>query len=728
MDSRVVVTYKRKRLFSRRDHSHINLHSDTPLGISESKTAANVDKNDEPIAESRLQNKDKEFEKRQEHVKDKDGENLAQCGNCGSQYSSQCSECAAKRQKLFSGCTKQQDCSDSQKITSNPKVLLEGSQSHAEEKSTDNQSQSLSFVKSGSECEDKSKETFSDELQDKCSSLCNNLNTQKPKLGSTLITFCRRSKRNREVAAQDIASGSKKPLSASCSVDLKNEKIANLANPFIGNEEKDSRLKTSSLQGQVCTDVQDNYHVNQLDVRSQSLSIEDLNTQKMPSDVSVKKDSPSLLDLSISPPAARDIDCNLPLDCGSDENHLPGPSGVVHNSLCSTSKIKENTPTLQLQSTENVYPVRAIVDKGKSPVDPLPFSTGTSSKNNYLQLFPENRTNHAPELANDPEKTTFFVGSQESRSHLKPSSVQSSRFHGFSLQPNPMVNSHHPCYSSSYGWPNVNLQSREAFQDFLHSTSQPFSREKMMLDSILTRARAVKGNGSTYLNKFESLPTTWSEEELDCLWIGVRRHGKGNWDAILRDQRLNFLPWKTTRDLAERWQEEQYKLVHGMPVSQVKYPSPSDFINIQANRHLQKPVPHPGPLLSPYGHFGKFSWGLFNPSESNTMVQDESSLPHWLREAFEVPQGQWGPTQSLVSSVCHSGTSHLNNRYVDIERRKTEPHNGGKAPCVDNTPLLIRRRKNEGNERRVNKEDDLIVIPSDASSEETISDDRSIRL
>lgn len=61
MGSKVVVTYKRKRLFSRSDHSHVNLHSDTLSEILKSKTSDNFHKHEGPIAEYILQNKDREF-------------------------------------------------------------------------------------------------------------------------------------------------------------------------------------------------------------------------------------------------------------------------------------------------------------------------------------------------------------------------------------------------------------------------------------------------------------------------------------------------------------------------------------------------------------------------------------------------------------------------------------------------------------------------------------------
>lgn len=55
----------------------------------------------------------------------------------------------------------------------------------------------------------------------------------------------------------------------------------------------------------------------------------------------------------------------------------------------------------------------------------------------------------------------------------------------------------------------------------------------------------------------------WSEDELDALWTGVRRHGRGNWDAMLRDPKLKFSKTRTVEDLADRWESEQAKMFGG---------------------------------------------------------------------------------------------------------------------------------------------------------------------
>ncbi|XP_051128310.1 protein CHROMATIN REMODELING 4 isoform X2 [Andrographis paniculata] len=71
------------------------------------------------------------------------------------------------------------------------------------------------------------------------------------------------------------------------------------------------------------------------------------------------------------------------------------------------------------------------------------------------------------------------------------------------------------------------------------------------------------GLGSDKLLRNKSKNEIWSEDELDYLWIGVRRHGRGNWDTMLQDHRLKFSKFKTARDLAVRWEEEQLKILDG---------------------------------------------------------------------------------------------------------------------------------------------------------------------
>ncbi|TVU28133.1 hypothetical protein EJB05_19642 [Eragrostis curvula] len=80
---------------------------------------------------------------------------------------------------------------------------------------------------------------------------------------------------------------------------------------------------------------------------------------------------------------------------------------------------------------------------------------------------------------------------------------------------------------------------------------------KKVLDNIMMRAQYAS---SKFLKKKSKLDY-WSEDELDALWISVRRHGRGNWDAMLRDPKLKFLNNRTSEELASRWILEEQKLI-----------------------------------------------------------------------------------------------------------------------------------------------------------------------
>ncbi|KAG9438989.1 hypothetical protein H6P81_019154 [Aristolochia fimbriata] len=98
---------------------------------------------------------------------------------------------------------------------------------------------------------------------------------------------------------------------------------------------------------------------------------------------------------------------------------------------------------------------------------------------------------------------------------------------------------------------------------------------KKVLDNILMRT----GPGSSKFKKRLKMETSWPEDELDTLWIGVRRHGRGNWDAMLRDPKLKFLKYRTCEELAERWEMEQVKILDGPAFPPTKLAKPT-FPNI----------------------------------------------------------------------------------------------------------------------------------------------------
>ncbi|AQK76193.1 Homeodomain [Zea mays] len=83
--------------------------------------------------------------------------------------------------------------------------------------------------------------------------------------------------------------------------------------------------------------------------------------------------------------------------------------------------------------------------------------------------------------------------------------------------------------------------------------------DKLFLGSTSSTSRKLTEKLGMYSYKRQSAP--WSEEELDFLWIGVRRYGVNNWNAMLRDSRLRFSISRMPEDLAKQWDKEQKKLV-----------------------------------------------------------------------------------------------------------------------------------------------------------------------
>lgn len=341
---------------------------------------------------------------------------------------------------------------------------------------------------------------------------------------------------------------------------------------------------------------------------------------------------------------------------------------------------------------------------------------------------------------------------------------------------------------------NFGIRSREFIQDaevlpFSDSTSA-LLRHKMMLDNIVTKSRALKGKRSCFLDKFE-LPPSWSEEELDFLWIGVRRHGRGNWDEMLRDPRLHFLYWRSPRELAERWEKEQTKLMNGVPMFHGRhlrspYTNMEDSLHLKRGTHMENPVDevqlsrghvyaHPNsiPRVPPFNiniqanrskqfnrpvstsstlysrcrrkKHSKVAVSGMNTSFANEPANSfptKGKLPHWLREVVSIPSSR--PSEqdlpSVVSSLYPTETYRVNQLHSSNVENPYQARSGINSWYNDlgetnlsqgssNFTLGGRHgaSASRGPNQYANKQDDLIVIDSDASSEETISDDQNVR-
>ncbi|XP_030971716.1 uncharacterized protein LOC115991870 isoform X2 [Quercus lobata] len=446
------------------------------------------------------------------------------------------------------------------------------------------------------------------------------------------------------------------------------------------------------------------------------------------------------------------------------------------------------------------------------------FSMDFTSKVKYLQLFSEDKITDVLSLAITQSEVTDSLVSEERNhlqfrsesSQLKQDSNRSSLHLGLSLLTEPKVGGY--AYNNFTTLPLLNSisEARKFVQDAVPEslTNQPSSlliRHRQMLDSIVSRAKALSGRG-TMQDEFKPNTTMWSEEELDNLWIGVRRHGRDNWDAMLQDPRLRFSPWKAARDLAERWEEEQSKLMNAMHVSRFKYSNTKNvssnfthnflgpkegiwgehmtdetqlslgnlyalregngsnrpyfrtsFIQNNGTGHIQRPFFYPrrGSYSDCLGE--KYDWESFNYLEWETMARSNPStddpttcleakcnLPHWLREAVSTPSRSVEPNLPAVGSlITHLGTvrdsqpyiyptqpcpgprNRVHSRLCGLRTSDLWPSTGAHHLNYSSGMKTGMAEQSGASWYRANKPGDVIVIDSDASSEETISDDRS---
>lgn len=194
---------------------------------------------------------------------------------------------------------------------------------------------------------------------------------------------------------------------------------------------------------------------------------------------------------------------------------------------------------------------------------------------------------------------------------------------------------------------------------------------RRVLENIMMRT----GSGPSNPLKRKFVKDFWSEDELDFLWIGVRRHGLGGWEAMIRDPRLKFARFRTPLDLAARWEEEQLKILNIPNQKQPKasksgklpgFPAISDEMMKRALHKIRFSPPGLQPHLtemklgfdgrSPENHqFLRIPpWNLerfpinfsqqkeeeqhFNQKGENVEGAGgsglpENKLPHWLRKA-----------------------------------------------------------------------------------------------
>ncbi|CAL1412306.1 unnamed protein product [Linum trigynum] len=389
--------------------------------------------------------------------------------------------------------------------------------------------------------------------------------------------------------------------------------------------------------------------------------------------------------------------------------------------------------------------MQEIVPNSKDEGEAYPLFIEGAAKNNCLQLFSEERGKDSSPLGSvKPEGITGPIILEEVKvlpaenGHTQTSSISSgsSLDLDLSLHMDPKWGD----YASGTPCPQLppwksndeNIRFHTEVPEAFPNVGSSFLRQRILLDRIANRASRLHAQGG-----FQDRPdaTLWSDQELDSLWIGVRRHGRDNWLAILRDPRLQFSPWRTLRDLALKWEEEQIKLLDGKHASRFNwhamkeqvyvpgYPSATPCSDIHAER---------------YGN-GELSCNSLPISSPFTSWVPRGNLPHWLKEVVSTPPRLMEviPTK-VFSSIAHPGVTHITGPYSD----SSETHIGVRnempgelqlsgGACCSAVPLATSYGVNKASLTsvyHVNKPDDVATIDDDASSEETISDDHGSRI
>ncbi|KAK1266607.1 hypothetical protein QJS04_geneDACA000160 [Acorus gramineus] len=339
-----------------------------------------------------------------------------------------------------------------------------------------------------------------------------------------------------------------------------------------------------------------------------------------------------------------------------------------------------------------------------------------------------------------------------------------------------------------------------------------FPELRYKLDNVMTYGE--KQYHSTYH------ASSWSEGELDSLWIGVRRHGLGNWQTMLKDRKLCFPEWRVAGDLARQWEEEKIKLLDGSQVQPAASLANVSFRNQWVNhgsnissslgiqtsapetrlslgniyfqrdrnilerypfqlskcdspvldcykdkgytrrkprkvgpRHRKSSTGHTGPAYLDINQ-GKHLWGhLITEEEPIRSSENGGSIhtdhrpdgtsgschmPWWLKEAFAAPTMPSYKEHQFMSPSSEPDMPIVPPKEPPRSLRKSNVYSkfGGlwvsDALDANSRPDVEGRTSNHTGNIDMNQfsagPNGPIVIESDASSEETISDDHCSRL
>ncbi|KAK9074947.1 hypothetical protein SSX86_003266 [Deinandra increscens subsp. villosa] len=238
---------------------------------------------------------------------------------------------------------------------------------------------------------------------------------------------------------------------------------------------------------------------------------------------------------------------------------------------------------------------------------------------------------------------------------------------------------------------------------------------RKVLENIMMRTGPGSGSGSSNLLKRKLVKDFWSEDELDFLWIGVRRHGRGGWDAMLQDPRLKFSRFRVAEDLAARWEEEQLKVLDiptqkGSKDSKSgKSPAFPDISDGMMKRALHKSRFAAGPLgIQP--HLTEMKLGLedLTPEKRNLRAFENEHFPTWNLERFPMNvsgESAAGPSDRLeqhvlpnpyvFGSLGFNGLGLFTSQQNEGLKMPNLFHNGGASDCFKGENVSNLKGKDE---------------------------------
>nr|XP_043631427.1 protein CHROMATIN REMODELING 4 isoform X2 [Erigeron canadensis] len=219
-------------------------------------------------------------------------------------------------------------------------------------------------------------------------------------------------------------------------------------------------------------------------------------------------------------------------------------------------------------------------------------------------------------------------------------------------------------------------------------SSLPENHRKV-LENIMLRTGSASGNSL----KRKLVKDFWSEEELDFLWIGVRRHGRGGWETMLRDPRLKFARFRTADDLAARWEEEQIKVLE-MPTQKQSsgsksgkspaFPNISDGMMKRAlhrSRFTNAPT-FPAHLMDMKLALDGPSTSMENQDPRGFQPDIFTTFPTWIPDRLRSNFNGGSSTEPVLPNQftpASLGSLDLNGLGVsDLQRKEEEKHVNGR--------------------------------------------------